>query len=171
MRVMSAVFGTAFVLVAGSSALAQDPASMKAAPHAYHLTYTLTEMNGTKRVGVQHYTMSITDDNENADFRIDSKVPVEVGSGTDSKTVDLEVGLNLRARLRQFSDGLEISSYVQPTDFVDSSASPLHRPVIRDTNLMNTAILVPGKPVTLGSLDEPGSTEHLDVEVSIEPIR
>jgi hypothetical protein len=44
-------------------------------------------------------------------------------------------------------------------------------PVIRQANLQNTALLTPGKPVMLGSLDVPGSTRHLDVEVVLEVVR
>jgi hypothetical protein len=44
-------------------------------------------------------------------------------------------------------------------------------PVIRQAHLQNTALLTPGKPVMLGSLDVPGSTRHLDVEVVVEVVR
>jgi hypothetical protein len=34
--------------------------------------------------------------------------------------------------------------------------------------LSNTSLLVPGKPVTLGSLDLPDTTRHIDIEVTAE---
>jgi hypothetical protein len=37
--------------------------------------------------------------------------------------------------------------------------------------LQSTALLTAGKPVMLGSLDVPGSTRHLDIEVVLEPVR
>jgi hypothetical protein len=44
-------------------------------------------------------------------------------------------------------------------------------PVIRQATLQSTALLTLGKPVMLGSLDVPGSTRHLDIEVVLEVVR
>jgi hypothetical protein len=173
MRRKIAFTGMALAGITGISIFAQDAANVKPISHAYHLTYTFTEMNGSKRIGVQHYTLSITDDNNgNADFRNDSRVPVEVGTGTITKSIDtLEVGLKIHARLRSSSSGLELSGSVDRTDFADPADSSIHRPVIRNLDLETTTLLTPDKTVMLGSLDQPGSTEHLDVSVLIEPIR
>jgi hypothetical protein len=43
-------------------------------------------------------------------------------------------------------------------------------PIVRQTALEGTSFLTPGKPVILGSLDIPGSTRHLDVDVMMEPL-
>jgi hypothetical protein len=44
-------------------------------------------------------------------------------------------------------------------------------PVIRQANLDCTSLLTPGKPMMLGSLDAPGSSRHLDIEVVLEVVR
>ena len=44
-------------------------------------------------------------------------------------------------------------------------------PVVRQTVLEGTAILTPGKPVMLGSMDVTGSTRHLDVDVVMEAVK
>jgi hypothetical protein len=36
--------------------------------------------------------------------------------------------------------------------------------------LKGESLLAPGKPLMLGSVDIPGSTSHLDVEVVMEPL-
>ncbi len=43
-------------------------------------------------------------------------------------------------------------------------------PVVRQTSVEGTAFLTAGKPVVLGSLDIPGSTRHLDVDVMMEVV-
>jgi hypothetical protein len=42
--------------------------------------------------------------------------------------------------------------------------------VIRQTVLEGTSFLNPGKAMMLGSVDVPGSTRHLDVEVLMEQV-
>ena len=44
-------------------------------------------------------------------------------------------------------------------------------PIVRQTVLEGSSILAPGKPLTLGSLDIPGSTRRLEVEVVLEAVR
>jgi hypothetical protein len=39
---------------------------------------------------------------------------------------------------------------------------------VRQTVFEGTSVLTPGKPMTLGSLDVPGSTRHLEIQVMIE---
>jgi hypothetical protein len=43
--------------------------------------------------------------------------------------------------------------------------------MIRQTSLDGSSILMPGKPLVLGSLDMPGSTRHMDVEVVAELVK
>ena len=44
-------------------------------------------------------------------------------------------------------------------------------PVIRQTTVEGTAVLLLGKSVELGSLDVAGSTRHTQVEVVAEPVK
>ncbi|MEO8737178.1 MAG: hypothetical protein ABI380_11635, partial [Edaphobacter sp.] len=44
-------------------------------------------------------------------------------------------------------------------------------PIIRQTVLASTSFLTSDKPLVLGSLDIPGSTRRLDVEVVMEPVK
>jgi hypothetical protein len=152
MRAMSAVLVTVLVLAAGNNALAQSTASesLKTAPQAYHVTYILTQIDGAKRVGVQHYTMSVTADDENADLRLGSRVPIEVGStesanpALSTQIQYLDIGLDITAKLLAFSNGLELYSHVDQSSVANPSGTLLHQPVIRHSNLTNTTLLIPG---------------------------
>jgi hypothetical protein len=67
---------------------------------------------------------------------------------------------------------VEIHSKVEQSG-VSEEQSTVGRndPVIRQAVLQNTALLTLGKPTLLGSLDVPGSTRHLDIEVVLETVR
>jgi len=59
----------------------------------------------------------------------------------------------------------------------DTSAAPerseiagVREPIVRQSTLKGESLLAPGKPLALGSMDIPGSTTHLQIEVVMEPL-
>jgi len=143
---------------------------------SYRLTYTITELDGGKRVGVQHYSMILTDGQRSV-MKQGHKVPVVTGSysdktsQTESQVTYLDVGMNFDATLGGYGNGGLLRTKVEQLDMVDekSGLGP-QDPIVRQSALEGTVNLLPGKPVVLGSLDVPGSTRHLDVDVMMEPL-
>lgn len=159
---------------------ANEPKS-ETAPQTYRLTYTLTEMDGAKRIGTQHFSVTVDpvtkESRKESRLRLGSKLPIatatskpEAPERTEFQYVD--VGLNITASLHEFPTGLEVYSRVEQTGVSEEHSSVgRNDPVIRQATLDNTALLTPAKPVMLGSLDVPGSTRHLDIEVVLEVVR
>jgi len=137
----------------------------------YRLTYSITELDGGKRVGVQHFAMIVTSGQRTV-AKQGSRVPIVTGSNTDGSQVQyLDVGLNFNAMLDQDANGAKLSTKVEQTNVAEerSGVGP-QDPVVRQTILESTSFLLPGKPQVLGSLDVPGSTRHMDIDVMMEPI-
>ena len=83
MKFLHGVLGLALALGA-SSASAQATAtagSTAKSPRPYRLTYTLTEMDGTKTIGVQHYEVILVEGGRTT-LKNGSKIPVATGSYT-----------------------------------------------------------------------------------------
>jgi len=143
---------------------------------SYRLTYTITELDAGKRVGVQHYSMIVTDGQRSV-MKQGNKIPVVTGSyndktsQTESQVTYLDVGMNFDATLGGFGNGGLLRTKVEQLGMVDekSGVGP-QDPIVRQSALEGTVNLVAGKPVVLGSLDVPGSTRHLDVDVMMEPL-
>jgi len=149
---------------------------IETAPTTYRLTYTLTEMDGNKHLGTQHFALTVTPGKDGR-IRLGSKVPVATESSNPASLAPAQVqytdvGLLILVRLKESTAGVLADSDVEQTG-VSEEQSTVGKgdPVIRQANLQNTALLTPGKPVMLGSLDVPGSTRHLDVEVVLEVVR
>ena len=116
-------------------------------------------------------------------LKLGTKVPIVTGSygatssrpdlsGVQTQFTYLDLGLNIDAHLRQVSQGLLLTSKLEDSGVLPSTDPNFPQdPAIRQTVLENTALLTPGKPVILGSLDIPGSTHHFDIEVVLEPVR
>jgi type II secretory pathway component GspD/PulD (secretin) len=143
----------------------------------YRVTYTITESDGGKRVGMQRFSMIVVSGGKTT-LKQGSKVPVVTGSytagssGTQTQMTYLDVGMNFDASLDEFVDGVRLRTKVEQSGIAEEkSGVGTQDPIVRQTVLEGTSILAPGKPLVLGSLDIPGSTRHLEVEVVLEAVR
>lgn len=145
---------------------------------AYRLTYTITEMDSGKRIGVQHFAMIVVGGGR-TDLKNGSRVPiVTVGSASgptiaqNSQVTYMDVGLSINATLDDFANGARLKTKVEQSSVAEErSGVGAQDPIVRQTMIEGTSFLTLGKPLVLGSVDVSGSTRHLDVEVVMEAIR
>ena len=144
----------------------------------FRLIYTVTETDGGKKIGVQHFAMVLAPGGRTV-MKQGSRIPVATGSvdttaagPTKTQFTYLDVGLNVDASIDGYSDGVRLRTKVEQSSVAETHATVVgvEEPVIRQTVLEGTTILTQGKPVVLGSADVTGSTRHLEVEVVLEPV-
>ncbi len=193
LRPSSVLSCAALALAVGlPGAYAQD-AQNRSAPQAsgesrtYRLTFTLIHSDAGKRMNVQHYSMTIVPSRDcsmapgpcHAIMKWGSKQPVMTGGvakegGPGSSQFQftyIDVGLNLDARLTERSDGLQLTIKAENSSMADSvKPQELKDPVVLQAVLESSTMIKPGVPVIIGSLDSPGTTQHVDVEVKLEPL-
>lgn len=134
----------------------------------FRLTYTLSAFDGGKPVGVQRYAMETAAGQRTA-MRELSRVPAQT---SEAQYTILDVGVTFDATLDESSGGLRLKSKVEDTSIAPDRAEGAPRyPVSRVITLEGTSVLALGKAVELGSLDVPGSTRHVKVEVSVELVK
>lgn len=143
---------------------------------SYRLSYTITEKDGDKRIGTQHFSMVVITGQRTV-LKQGSKVPVATGSFDSGKSQSqtqftyLDIGMNFDATLDEFVNGVRLRSKVEQSSVTeDKLIAGVQEPIIRQTMLEGTSFLTLGKPLMLGSLDIPGSTRHQDVEVVMEQV-
>jgi type II secretory pathway component GspD/PulD (secretin) len=143
----------------------------------YRLTYTVTEMEGGKRVGTQHFAMIIAA-GQQATLKQGSKVPIATGSyqatassATQTQFTYLDVGMNFSATLTDLGNAVSLQTNVEQSSVAEEKSGVGEQdPIVRQTSLKGASILTQGKPVMIGSVDVPGSTRHLDIEVMMEQL-
>ncbi len=144
-------------------------------PGAYRLTYTLTDMDGEKRIGAQHYQLVLDADAESASVDLRASVPVRLGSENSTQYTRQDTGLRIYAHLRQFANGMELDTNIHQTAFAEGAhgqTSPNGMPPItRQAELNTKALLTENKSVTIGELDIPGSTHRMEVQVELTRVR
>ena len=150
----------------------------------YRLTYTVSEMDGTKRVGVQHFAMVVVSGQQST-LKQGSRVPIATGSynavatsgdsprpaGMQTQFTYLDIGMNFDATLTATENGAMLKSSIEQSSVApETSGVGPQDPVVRQTSLRGMFFVTPNKPLVLGAVDIPGSTRHLDVEVIMEPL-
>jgi hypothetical protein len=137
----------------------------------YRLTYTMTEKDGAKTIGLQHFSIIVASGSR-TDLKQGSRVPIAVGTSTNSDITYLDLGTEIEANLDGYLDGVRLRTKVVQSGIAeDKSAVGPQVPVIRQITYEGTSTLVQGKPLVLGSLDVPGSTRHQEIEVVSELVR
>lgn len=145
-------------------------AELDRARKAYRLTYAITEMDGGKKTGEEHFSLVVVA-GEKAVLKQGNRVPIvtgsyDIGTGRQNSEVQyVDVGLSIEATL----DGERLLTKVEQTGLAEERAGVSARdPMIQQTVLEGQSNLTPGKAVVLGSFDVPGSTRHEEVEVVSE---
>ena len=145
----------------------------------YRLTYTVTEMDGSRQLGAQHYAMIAVSGQETV-LKQGSKVPVATGSysdggktpaGVQTQFTYIDVGMNFDATLTEMGDNAMLKSAVEQSSVPErTTIEGVQEPIVRATSLKGESLLTPGKPLVLGSMDVPGSASRLQIEVLMEPL-
>ncbi len=140
----------------------------------YRLTYILTQIEDGKRAGSQHFELVVAS-GEHANMKQGTRVPIVTGSfNKDSNAKEnqvqyMDIGLGIDTKVEGFQDGVKVMSKVEESSIGDEHSSfGGEDPIVHQTELNATSTLPLGKPVVLGSLDVPGTTHRLEVEVTAE---
>jgi hypothetical protein len=150
----------------------------------YRLTYTLTETDSGKKIGIQHYSMVVVEGGRTT-LKNGSKVPVATGSynsgvstgvpsiGVQTQFTYLDVGINIDSTLSFPAEGKwQVGVKVEQSSVAESvTISGVTEPIVRQSVLQAATQLTLGKPQIVGTVDFTGSTRHLDVEVVMELVK
>ena len=147
-------------------------------PHRkYKLSFTLTEMDGTQRVGAQHIALSM-EDGQRTMLRNGSKVPIVTGStspGTttvNTQATYLDIGTNIDVTPLGSGDQVTLKAKVERSSVAeDKSGIGPQDPIVRQSILEGVSLLTLGKPQVLGTVDITGTTRRLEIEATAELIK
>lgn len=142
----------------------------------YRLTYTITDVEDGKRTALQHFVF-LAVVGERTIFKQGSRVPIVIGTLQKESTAQsseiqyLDVGLSIEATVSGSPENLMLRSKIEQSSVGgEKSAVVAPDPVVRQTVLQGAAELTEKTPLTLGSLDIPGTTRHQEVEVVAERV-
>ena len=147
----------------------------------YRLEFSLNEIETGKKINTRHYAMNLTGGTAD-EIKIGTRVPVHTGPPRDAgATVAgvnyqyLDVGTSIWALLRERGDDLqlEVKSEISNLD-TDTGANRDNGwlpPIVRQIKISGTTLLVTGKPIVIGSMDDPNSNREFQLEVTATKLR
>jgi hypothetical protein len=142
---------------------------------AYRVDFTISELEDGKKINARQYSMNFKSPEAN-EMKIGTRVPVEVKAG---EVQYLDVGTSIWARVKDQADGgaalgnnimlnvkAELSNFAIP-----DQQNQTMRPAIRQMKIEASTIAVVGKPMIVGSADDPNSKRQFQLEVIVTKLR
>jgi hypothetical protein len=154
----------------GTPAGEEHPAAQNDKPpmEAYHLDFSLNELEDGKKINSRQYSTDLTTFEGN-DIKIGTRVPVQT---KDGEFQYLDVGTNLWAQVRENRGQQQLVVRAEISNF--AAAEPdLHdlHPVIRQIKMNGSTLLPLSKPLVISSADDPNSKRQFQLEVTVTRLK
>ena len=146
----------------------------------YRLDFSFNELENGKKINSRHYSMILTAGSAD-EVKIGTRVPIGTGetSPVPAQFQYLDLGTSIWAILREGSDELqlEVRSEISWTkhENVDIDPRPPHStftpPIVSQIKINGSTLLMTGKPLIIGSVDDPYSNRQFQLEVTATKLR
>src|SRR5580692_9812906 len=177
---MIAVFGcsrTACAQEESKESGASKAAKAEDSVDAYRLDVSFNELDDGKKLNTRRYSIDLTGGRQN-DIKIGTRVPVVTAncgsssasspSGGASEYQYLDLGTHLMAQLIHNDKELHVSGDISSLDTsAGTETSARLGPVIRQIKIEGSTALLLGKPILIGSADDPNSKRQFQLEVTV----
>jgi 3D (Asp-Asp-Asp) domain-containing protein len=164
-------------LVAGgiSHASAQESSSAKVTSeektvNAYRLDFSVNELEDGKKINTRQYAMNLNADDAN-EIKIGTRVPIESKQGEFQY---LDVGTNIWCRIGERVNGLPLSVRAEISNFampMPEQQEHANRPVLRQLSIKASTLAQLGRPMVIGSVDDPNSKRQFQLEVTVTKLK
>lgn len=157
-------------------AAAQDSSAPKAAPaaerpvEAYRLDFSISEFEDGKKINTRQYSMNLNGD-DSGDIKIGTRVPAEVNKQGEFQYLD--VGTSISSRMSDRKGQLELFVHAEISNFAipEQAQGNSSHPVLRQLKISGSTLVLLGKPMLLGSVDDPSSKRQFQLEVTVTKLR
>jgi len=152
--------------------------STKAKPvRPYRLDFAFNEVMDGKNVNTRHYSMNLTPPGSD-EIKIGTKVPIITSSDAKGNAPTayqyMDVGTQIWAQLRDQGDDLVLAVRAEVSNLdMEFGEHPgtAQAPVVRQIKISGDTLVVTGKPIVIGSVDDPNSKRQFQLEVTMTKLR
>jgi hypothetical protein len=156
------------------SATAQESTTAKAesqdaakTPQPYRLDFSVNELEDGKKINSRQYSMNLNANDAN-DLKIGTRVPVEAAH---EQFQYMDIGTNIWARLSDQRGPLEMSVRAEISNFATPEGGSSSRPIVRQFKINASTVVQLGKPMVVGSVDDPASKRQFQLQVTVTKLR
>jgi len=136
---------------------------------AYHVEFTITELDDGKKVNSRTYSLLVQQGILNK-LRIGGKIPIATSMGPNSSALQfqyLDIGVNIDCTVQEREGSVLLSSTTDVSSMAQLREEQTHQPVIRQMKSEVRTILSPGKPTVISSMDDPTGKGRFQLEVTV----
>jgi hypothetical protein len=142
----------------------------KAAVPTYKMAFSIYELQDGKKINERDYSLLVEANERGANtLKIGTKVPIDTGKDSYTYT---DVGFELRCSAAETVNNklavnvdIGVSNFAIPEQNTDPRTSG-NRPVLRAVTQRVSAVVNPGKPQIITSMDDVNSTKRMQVELT-----
>jgi hypothetical protein len=147
-----------------------DAIVKKAAVPTYKMAFSIYELQDGKKINQRDYNLLVEANDRGANtLKIGTKVPIDTGNGAYTYA---DVGFELKCSAAEtlnnklaISVDINVSNFAIPEQNTDLGKVG-SRPVLRGVTQRISAIVNPGKPQILTTVDDVNSTKRIQVELT-----
>jgi len=186
--VLAAALTLAFVVAgAAKRALAQETEAPKGAAakaaeadrtdvSAYRFDISINELEGGKKINTRQYSLDVsTAEGRSGNLKIGTRVPIELKPG---EIEYFDLGTKISARIQNYQvpgpAGLSVSAEISSLAASDQSQARDAKPILRQFTINGSTTLemaALGKPMVIGSADDPDSKRTFQLELTVRKLR
>lgn len=148
----------------------KNQAAMQERPAAaYRLDFSVNEIEDGRKINTRQYSMNLNAGDAN-EIKIGTRVPVEVKQG---EMQYIDVGTNIWSRVKERDNGLllEVRSEISNFAIADQVNRTNSMPLLRQLSIRASTLTLPGKPLVVGSVDDPNSKRQFQLEVTATKLK
>jgi len=141
--------------------------------HAYRVDFSVNELEDGKKINTRHYSMNVNNGDRNqVKISAGTQVPKET-SATSEVPVEtqpdfLNVTTHIYCRVQERGDELLLAVESVINNMLNP---PKARPVSRDIDIIGSTVATLGKPVVIGSVDDPTSNREFQLEATVTKLK
>jgi hypothetical protein len=164
LSVLLSVSSTAVSAQESNKAESQDSAKT---PQPYRLDFSVNEIEGGKKINSRQYSMNLNANDAN-ELKIGTRVPIEP---TQGQFQYMDIGTNIWCRIGERPEGIPLSVRAEISNFATPEGGGSSRPIIRQFRINASTLAQLGKPMVVGSVDDPASKRQFELEVTVAKLK
>jgi hypothetical protein len=179
---MIAAFDTVKIAWAQEEAGSSKTSKAEDSVDAYRIDFSFNELEDAKKVNTRHCSIDLTGGKPN-EIKIGTRVPVVSGSSSSSSDSGasvqyqyLDIGMRVWAQVIGHGDReeLHVSGEISSLDTTVGPGQGTRLgfpPVVRQIKIEGSTALVLGKPIIIGSADDPNSKRQFQLEAVVTKLK
>src|SRR5271156_2501200 len=168
----AAALMVAMMVAGGTANAAQESNTPKGASEAgkavnpYRVDFSVNALEGGKKINTRQYSMDLNTEESN-EIKIGTRVPVDTNT-KQGEYQYIDVGTSIWSRLEERPNGLSIAVRAEISNFAMPNQT---RPIIRQLSIKASTLAQLGKPMVVGSVDDPNSKRTFQLEVTVTKLK